>query len=192
MAPRFVCHGCGAVVDAARQLPFRCPQAGGADDDVDHLLVPDAPIFYSSPPDLIRGSTWMAGSSPAMTEKNEFVSSSEDDPFLRYRALLSPYRLARAWGLSDAAWVDIVGMLDRALVAVEGHGFRLTPMAQQPALARAAGHHAPLWVKDETGNVGGSHKARHLMGVLLYLKVLAAAGKPAGDGLTARRLAIAS
>ena len=27
-------------------------------------------------------------------------------------------------------------------------------------------------VKDETGNVSGSHKARHLMGILIYLEVL--------------------
>ena len=28
-----------------------------------------------------------------------------------------------------------------------------------------------LWIKDETGNVSGSHKARHLMGVMLALRV---------------------
>jgi len=27
-----------------------------------------------------------------------------------------------------------------------------------------------VWVKDETGNVGGSHKARHLAGILLHLR----------------------
>jgi threonine synthase len=134
----------------------------------------------------------MAGSSPAMTTQKAFTSSIEDHTFLRYRALLSPYRLARAWGLSDEAWCDIEGTLDRALIKVDGRGFRLTPMAAQPALAAAFGHHAPLWVKDETGNVGGSHKARHLMGVLLHLKVLEAASQPAGDGLRDRRLAIAS
>jgi threonine synthase len=117
---------------------------------------------------------------------------AESDPFLRYRALLSPYRLARAWGLPDAAWCDIEGALDQALIAVDGRGFRLTPTTAQPALAKAAGCGGSLWVKDETGNVGGSHKARHLMGVLLYLKVLEAAGKPAADGIKARRLAIAS
>jgi threonine synthase len=38
---RFTCHGCGAVVDPARVLPFRCPEAGRSGDDVDHVLVPD-------------------------------------------------------------------------------------------------------------------------------------------------------
>ncbi len=164
----FVCHGCGTVVDAALALPFRCPQAGAADDDIDHLLA------------------------PIVDEQVAFPSGGEDNPFLRYRALLSPYRLARAWGLSDAAWEEIEGELDRALIAVDGRGFRRTPLSRQPALAKAAGGRGSLWVKDETGNVAGSHKARHLMGVLLYLKVLEAAGRPAGAGLTTRRLAIAS
>ncbi|MDR3439414.1 pyridoxal-phosphate dependent enzyme [Telmatospirillum sp.] len=167
MTMRFVCHGCGATVDAALALPFRCPQAGGPGDDVDHLLVPTS-------------------------DEASFAPGDEDDPFLRYRGLLSPYRLARAWGLSDAAWVDIEGALDDALIAVDGRGFRLTPITLQQALAAAAGWQAPLWVKDETGNVAGSHKARHLMGVMLYLRVLDAAGKPAAAGLKTRRLAIAS
>ena len=42
-APRFVCHGCGAVVDAARALPFACPNARPG-DDVDHVLVAAAEL----------------------------------------------------------------------------------------------------------------------------------------------------
>jgi threonine synthase len=33
-----------------------------------------------------------------------------------------------------------------------------------------------VWVKDETGNVSGSHKGRHLMGVLIHLTVMERAG----------------
>jgi threonine synthase len=163
----FRCHGCGARVDIAERTAFRCPNAGAVGDDVDHVLVVES-----------------EASAPAI--------GSENDPFLRYRAWLSPYRLARAAGLPDSAWVDLVGDLDRALTAVDGRGFRVTPMAEQPALAATVGVSGTLWVKDETHNVSGSHKARHLMGVMLYLRVLEAAGLPAGDGLRARRLAIAS
>jgi len=46
-----------------------------------------------------------------------------------------------------------------------------------------------VWVKDETGNVSGSHKARHLMGVALYLEVLRRLGVDRG---TDRPLAVAS
>lgn len=165
-APRFTCHGCGARVSTDTSLPFACPQAR-PDDDIDHLLVPE------------EGDA-------------VFAPGPEDDPFLRYRTLLSPYRLARAAGLSDQAWVDLVGALDRRLIAVDGKGFRVTPMTEQPALVQAIGCAGPLWVKNETGNVSGSHKARHLMGVMLYLRVLAAARLPLAEGLPARRLAIAS
>ncbi|MFL5264338.1 MAG: pyridoxal-phosphate dependent enzyme, partial [Anaeromyxobacteraceae bacterium] len=162
----FECQGCGAAVDAARALPFRCPGAGRV-DDVDHLLAPRE-----------VAAAWPAG--------------GEAHPFVRYRALLSPYRVARAAGLPDGVWADLVGALDEALVRADGRGFRVTPLAPAPALARAAGLAGELWVKDETRNVSGSHKARHLMGAMLYLRVLETARLPAGEGLRARRLAIAS
>ena len=163
---QFRCHGCGTTVDAAHALPFRCPQAG-AGDDIDHVLI-------AEPPD------------------QAFPSGAEQNPFLRYRTLLSPYRLARAAGLSDAAWSEIVEELDAALIAVDGRGFRVTPMIEQKRLAAALGLKDSLWVKDETANVSGSHKARHLMGVMLYLRVLEIAKLPAGHALRKRRLAIAS
>lgn len=162
----FRCHGCGATVDAAHVWPFRCPNAG-AGDDVDHVLI-------AEPPDAA------------------FPSGNERNPFLRYRSLLSPYRLARAAGLSDVAWSEIVEKLDAALLAVDGRGFRKTPMIEQKQLAAALGLKNALWVKDETINVSGSHKARHIMGVMLYLRVLEVAGLPAGYGLRTRCLAIAS
>ncbi len=161
----FVCHGCGAVVDPALAFPFACPAARSG-DDIDHVLV--API------------------------ETDDLADSGDDPFLRYRRWLSPYRLARAAGLSDAAWFDVVGELDEALKAVDGRGFCRTPFARQPALAATLGLAGPLWIKDETGNVSGSHKARHLMGVMLYLRVLQVSRLRLGEDLRARRLAIAS
>lgn len=167
----FRCHGCGTVLDAGAALPFRCPAAGVADDDTDddtdHVLVPQ-------------------DSAPAWS------ADAEANPYLRYRALLSPYRLAREADLSDAAWTDIVATLDAALVAVDGRGFLATPLTEQPRLASALGLTRPLWVKDETGNVAGSHKARHLMGLMLYLRVIEVAKLPVAHGLRARRLAIAS
>ncbi len=168
----FVCHGCGAIVDAELALPFRCPQAGATGDDIDHLLVP------------------MDGFIESFTVHKNFGLA--ENPFLRYRNLLSPYRLARKANLSDSAWDEIVGRLDDALVAVDGCGFRVTPMAIQPALSQSIGLEGALWVKDETGNVSGSHKARHLMGAMLYLRVLKAARLAVGEGIEVRRLAIAS
>jgi len=163
--PVFVCHGCGATVDSARTLPFACPNAGG-NADVDHVLV--------------------------AADDSGAVDKTQTDPFLRYRALLSPYQLCRSAGLTDDAWSEIVGALEDRLTAVDERAFRVTPMEPQPALANALGMNGSLWVKDETGNVAGSHKGRHLMGVMLYLRVLEAGKLPAKSGLRARPLAIAS
>ena len=162
----FVCHACGAVVDPARAFPFACPNASPG-DDVDHVLV-------------------------APADARGLALGDEDNPFLRYRRWLTPYRLARAVGLSDAAWAELVGELDSRLQTVDGRGFRVTPMARQPTLAAALGFAGDLWIKDETRNVSGSHKGRHLAGVMLYIKVLEASGLALGKDLRARRLAIAS
>ena len=46
-------------------------------------------------------------------------------------------------------------------------GFGVTPFDQSSSISAAVG--ADVWVKDETGNVGGSHKGRHLVTILLHL-----------------------
>ena len=82
--------------------------------------------------------------------------------------------MASGWG--DQDFVDLVERLDGMVagVAFAGGaptGFRLTPLRQQNALATAIGLKSPLLVKDETGNVAGSHKARHLSGTMLQYAV---------------------
>ena len=94
------------------------------------------------------------------------------NPFIRYRWLLDSYRRAIGRGWSDADFVALVNRLDKEVAAVWGNGFQLTPLSRQPGLAAAAGLPTDLlWVKDETSNVGRSHKARHLFGVLLHMEV---------------------
>lgn len=112
------------------------------------------------------------------------IDRSAEQPFVRYRALLDAHHAALDAGWSDDAFVDLVLRLDDAVDTVEGRGFRRTPLVAAPALADATGAEA-VWVKDDTGNVAGSHKARHLFGVLLHLAV---SGDPGDDG----PLAIAS
>ncbi len=99
------------------------------------------------------------------------------NPFVSYRDRLDSYAQALTRGWSDHQFVDLVGRLDRQVAEVAGHGFRVTPTTAQPALARALGLGGPLLVKDETGNVGGSHKSRHLFGVALHHAVAATAGE---------------
>ena len=92
---------------------------------------------------------------------------------MRYRTRLHSWHVARAAGWSDERFVALVRELDEAVAAVDGHGFRATPVVRSPSLDRQLGFspQGGLWVKDETGNVSGSHKARHLMGVMLGLRV---------------------
>lgn len=164
-APSLTCTGCGATVSGA--LPFRCPNAGG--DHGDHVLARATP-----PPGA------------------KVASDGDSNPFVRYRELSFPWLVARARGLEDAEYVAIVRDLDRAVAAVDGHGFAITPYRGAPKLAKILGlADAGLWIKGETGNVAGSHKARHLFGVALYLAVAERTGL-IGAAEAARPLAIAS
>ena len=110
------------------------------------------------------------------------VDAGSDNPFLRYRQLLWAHRRFAEAGRSDADFVAAVERLDRRIAEIDGRGFRVTPTAPAPALGDRLG--VEVWVKDETTNVTGTHKARHLMGLALHLE---AGGVPPES-----RLAIAS
>ena len=147
-APALRCAGCSAVVSGDSADPFRCPNAISG-DDCDHVLVPEP--------------------APATAR---FAIPGSQQPFNRYRELLWTYRLARARGMSDTAWTAMVDRLDDAVASVDGHGFLATTCAPRPMLAAILGLEPfALWAKDETRNVSGSHKARHLFGLALLIEV---------------------
>ena len=102
------------------------------------------------------------------------------------------YHVATARGLPDAGYCDLVASLDSRVAAVGGRGFRATPFARSRELSEALAFSADggVWVKDETGNVSGSHKGRHLMGVLIHLAVMERCGLL--DPARRRELAVAS
>ena len=157
-ASSLVCAGCGAVPPplVVEPWPFRCGRApaAGDRDDVDHLVRRVLDPVQVTWPDV-----------------------AEPNPFIRYRGLLHSCHLARERGMSDGDVVALVERLDRAVGGVDGRGFAATPFVAHGALGAAMGLAAGrLWVKDETHNVSGSHKARHLMGVLMYLEVVDALG----------------
>jgi threonine synthase len=103
------------------------------------------------------------------------------NPFVAYGPRMAWWAFARAHGMTEAAVV--------ALATDVADGFEVTPFTER-ALALGAAAPTPVWVKDETGNVGGSHKSRHLVGILLHLRAAAALGLlPIG---TRPSLAIAS
>ncbi len=78
---------------------------------------------------------------------------------------------------SRDAVVAAIRSIDSAISDQEGHGFEPTPFSPQPELAKSLGLDTTveLWVKDETNNVSGSHKARHLFGVALRDSLAASA-----------------
>ena len=149
-ASRLFCAGCGAEPGPLDPYPFRCPDAQPG-DDIDHVLRRDLDLSAVRFP----------------------LGDPEPNPFIRYRAFLRAYHVATAGGLSDDEFCSLVHRLDRQVATVEGHGFTATPFARSGELSDRLGFSETggVWVKDETGNVSGSHKARHLFGVLLYLEV---------------------
>jgi threonine synthase len=146
-----VCGGCGAIPDAADPFPFICPNAG---DGGDHVLRRRLDLKSLTFPQ----------------------DDPEPNPFVRYRRFLYSYSLARAHGMTDEAYVFLVRRLNDRVALVDGRGFSVTPFAPAAALGVRVGLSAPVWVKDETGNVAGSHKARHFFGLLIYLEVVERVG----------------
>ncbi len=98
--------------------------------------------------------------------------TNHDNPFIKYRARLDSHRRAIELGWSDDQFVALVEELDAAVESVDGIGFRVTPVRPYPGIAAELELVTDrVWVKDDTANVGGSHKARHLFGVMLHLGV---------------------
>ena len=156
------CAGCGWVAAATEAYPFKCPNANG--DDVDHILV------------RVLDTTTL-----------RFPDGGEPDPFARYRSLMHSYHLATDAGLDDDEYVQLIAALERSVAAVDSRGFRVTPMHRNTLLSDRLGfsESGGVWVKDETGNVSGSHKGRHLMGLLIHLEVAERLGLTAGRPLHA-------
>jgi threonine synthase len=164
LASSIVCGGCGSIVDAAEPYPFRCPRSGDGGDHVLRRVLDVGRLSFS-------------------------LDDAEPNPFVRWRGLFHSYHLASAHGMSDRAYVEMVRGLDSEVARVEGHGFVVTPFQVASALADRLGTGAEICVKDETGNVSGSHKARHMFGLLVHLEVVRILGMTEG---TPPPLAIAS
>jgi len=164
------CAGCGAVSGAGSAYPFRCPNADRGDGR-DHQLGDADPAPAARP------------------EPDRFAAQ----PFVRWRRGFWSYAATRAGGFGDDDWIDWVESLDRAVAAVDGHGFRATPFGPADGLgARLGLGPGMLWIKDETGNVSGSHKGRHLFGLAMALEVLERSGRTSREETRRRGLAIAS
>lgn len=161
MTTSLTCQACGVALPAAAS-PARCPNSGA--DGGDHLIVRRLdPAAVAFPP------------------------PSADRPFLRFRGLTWAHAIARSGGMGDADFVRTVRDLDESVARVDGHGFTETPFTENAELSVQIGAH--VWVKDETNNVSGSHKGRHLFGLAVLHEIRAHLGFERADQ---QRLAIAS
>ncbi len=144
------CVGCGTRVHAYDYATFSCPNR---DDlpEANHIL---------QKKHMITAALW---------QRSELEDSK--NPFVRYRHRLLGYHRTLNARHSDVDYLERIAQLDGALKAIDGRTFSETPMSIERELADAI-NLAPtqnLYVKDETNNVAGSHKARHLFGILLNL-----------------------
>ncbi len=139
------CPSCPGAYEVGAGL-FGCPAGGsGAEHILRRVLAPGRPGAAE-----VRAA-WAAGGGS----------------FERLRPLVSARRLA-----GDSGYDILLGRVTAELQRMEGHGFEVTPLVETQSLADAIGRVGRLWVKNETGNVSGSHKGRHLMGTLLYIEAL--------------------
>jgi len=171
------CSGCGCSVNGATHATFRCPNCG-TQPQADHVLTP--PMDVTSGLEILNKTASLSSSSVSLVAAKE-EDSLLRNPFIGFRQLLYSHRVAMARGMTDSAYVDMAAHLNEALEEVDGGGFAETPLLFSEELN--------CFLKNETGNVGQSHKARHLNNVMLYLLALRATGM---NELGERRLAVAS
>jgi threonine synthase len=162
------CAVCGATTEVTQSFSWRCP--GSSDGDRHHAPLLQQPI-------------------------TPLRSNGDDNPFLAFRRYLAFDAYAEGLGLSESQRVDLIAELDAQVAAVAGTGFRTTPFFRSDRLSHALAFTGDggVWVKDDTHNVAGSHKARHLFGILLHLVATERAGRAPWGSVDERApLAIAS
>ena len=142
----FRCRVCGTTTDVAAVHSWRCPQSSASDRH--HVF------------DIV--TTTVPASHGAVG----------DNPFVVFRESLAVDAFAAAHGMTAAAREALVIETDELIAAVAGTGFQISPFSRNPGLSDALGFTADggVWVKDETAQVAGSHKARHLFTILLHLR----------------------
>ena len=146
------CAVCGTSVDLATPLSWRCPRS--SDTDRHHAL-------------------------ELVSNDRRLIDNGDDNPFLAFQEHLAWDGFAATLGMTRVARRALIDELDSKIAAVAGTGFRRTPTRRADALSDALGFTAAggIWLKDETGNVGGSHKSRHLFTILAHLAALESSNK---------------
>lgn len=93
--------------------------------------------------------------------------SGDRNSFSVYQRLLGSQDL-----LGDDRFSILLDYFRKPMTTYEGKCFQVTPLVEAPGITEILEGQGRIWIKDETENITGSHKGRHLMGALLYLEVL--------------------
>jgi len=132
---------------------IKCPNSGDG-RDIDHVLTL---VDAQSHRDFYESITFVD------------EDKHQTNPYIRFRKLSWAYHLAMGEGISDDQYQHLVSQINDNLRAVDGTWFKTTPFTLEPALGAAAGGGCKVWLKDETGQVSGCFKARHVMGIATHL-----------------------
>ncbi len=147
---KLTCLACHKELPVEGELYFSCPEKKEG-DDFHHLLKKE---FLDLPDyNLSNFRAVQAGSS---------------NPYLWFAPFFYSNRLAQKLRVP---FFEIVDEINAGIKKVWGKGFEATPL--KSFNFRDLGE---IFVKNETGNVSGSHKARHMMGTLIYLEILRRGG----------------
>ena len=168
LAAGWVCAVCGAHVDIAVPFSWRCPNSSAADRH--HAL------------QLVQAIAPLRG-------------DDDSNPFVAFRSYLAWDGFAAANGMTEEARTAVVRQVDADVATVAGTSFHVTPFERADALSEELGFgiDGGVWIKDETEQVAGSHKARHLLAILLHLLTAESVGLATWHGDADRPpLAIAS
>ncbi|MFM7494318.1 MAG: hypothetical protein ACKO2A_10470, partial [Acidimicrobiaceae bacterium] len=138
------CAACGTRVAISEIFSWRCPNS--SDSDRHHVLEIENAIA-------------------------PLRSNGDSNPFIGFQRYLAWDAFAATLGLEFDSRTKIILDLDDAVAKIAGTGFRTTPFLRNDALSDALGfaEQGGIWIKDETHNVAGSQKARHLFTQLLHL-----------------------
>lgn len=161
------CAACGTSVAIDTPFSWRCPNA--IENDRHHVLLIESDV------------------APLRRAKHA-------NPFIAFRRYLAWDAFAHAHGMSEANRDALINELDAQVASVAGTGFVFTPFARADALSDALGFSVSggVWVKDETHNVAGSQKSRHLFTELLHLVAAERLGLAPWGSTSRPSLAIAS
>lgn len=146
------CAVCDTAVDISTPLSWKCPRA--TETDRSHVLA-------------------------FQDDRREVSVADSTNSFLRYQRNLYVDAFGEALGIPENERGRIIADADAAVKRIDGTGFVISPFQREDQLSEELGfsQEGGVWVKDETRNVAGSHKARHIFTELIHLLFAEHAGR---------------